>query len=61
MSKPQNRNMRNKRMQGNMTPQKINNHTKEDLMDSEGDETSVSKFKRKIIRMSKVFKEDIPK
>jgi hypothetical protein len=29
-----------------MTLQKVNNHTTEDLVDSEGNETSVSKFKR---------------
>jgi hypothetical protein len=35
MSKFQNRNMGNKRRQGNMTPQKVNNHTIEEMVDSE--------------------------
>jgi hypothetical protein len=42
MGKSQNRSMRNRRKHGNMTLQKVNNHTK---VDSEGDETSLSEFK----------------
>jgi hypothetical protein len=42
-----------------MTLRKVNNHTIEDLMDSEGDEISVFKFKR--MMMFKEFKEDIQK
>jgi hypothetical protein len=38
MSKSQDRNIWNKRRQGNMTPQKVNNLNIEDLVDSEGDE-----------------------
>jgi hypothetical protein len=53
--------MGNRRRQGNMTPQKVNNHTIEDLMSSEGDENSVSRFKRMMIRMFKEFKEDTQK
>jgi hypothetical protein len=41
--------MGNKRRQGNMTPQKVNNHTIKHLMNSRGDETSVSKFKSMMI------------
>jgi hypothetical protein len=52
--------MGNRRMQGNKIPQNINNHT-EDLICSERNETSVSKFKRMMIRMFKAFKEDIQK
>jgi ABC-type Zn uptake system ZnuABC Zn-binding protein ZnuA len=33
----------------------------EDLVDREGDETSVSKFKRMMIRIFKEFEEDIQK
>jgi hypothetical protein len=60
MSKSQNRSMRNRR-QENMTPQKVNNSTIEDLMDSEGDVTSVFTFKRIMIRISMELKEDIQK
>jgi hypothetical protein len=50
--------MGNRRRQGNVTPLKVNNHTIEDLMDSEGSKTSVSEFKR-MISMYKEFKEEI--
>jgi hypothetical protein len=36
MSKSQNRNMENKRRQGNMTPQKVNNYTIEVLVAVKG-------------------------
>jgi hypothetical protein len=36
--------------QGNMISQKVNNHTAKDLMDNEGGKTSISKFKRMMIR-----------
>jgi hypothetical protein len=39
-----------------MTPQEVDSHTTEDLVDSEQDETSISKFKRLIIRMIKELK-----
>jgi hypothetical protein len=42
--------MRNKRRQGNMSSQMVNNHTIEDLVDCEGDETSVFEVKRMMIR-----------
>jgi hypothetical protein len=42
MSKFQNRGIRNMKRQ-ECTPQKFSNHTTKDLMDSERDETSVSK------------------
>jgi hypothetical protein len=40
MIKSQNRRMGNKRNQGNIIPQKVNNHTIEDLVDSKRDEAS---------------------
>jgi hypothetical protein len=49
MNKPQNRGTRNMKIQGNMTPQNVNNHTTKNLMDSEKDETSVSKLKRMMV------------
>jgi SOS response regulatory protein OraA/RecX len=61
MNKSKNRNMGNKRSQENMTAQKINNHTIEDLVDSEGDESSVAEAKRMITRMFKELKEDVQK
>jgi hypothetical protein len=60
MIKSQNRNMGNKRRQGNMTPQKVNSHTIEDLVDSEGNESAVADI-RKITRMSKELKDDLQK
>jgi hypothetical protein len=53
--------MGNRRRQGTMTPWKVNKHTIEDLVDSEGDETSASQIKRMIFRMLKELKEDIKK
>jgi hypothetical protein len=38
MSKYQNRSKRNRKRQENITPQKVNNHTTKDQMDSEEDE-----------------------
>jgi hypothetical protein len=61
MNKPQNRNMRNKTRQGNMTLPKVNNHTIEDLVDKEGDEISVAEIKIMITVMFKELKEDIQK
>jgi hypothetical protein len=61
MNKSQNRNMENKRRQGNMTPQKVHNHTVEDLVDSEWEESSVSGVRRMITRMFKKSKEEIQK
>jgi hypothetical protein len=52
--------MRNKRRQGNMTPQKVDNHTVEDFVGSEGDESLVSEV-RKMIRMFNELKENIQK
>jgi hypothetical protein len=52
--------MGRKRKQGNMTPQKANNHSIEDLKESEGDESSVAVVKR-MIRMFNELKEDIKK
>jgi hypothetical protein len=51
MNKSQNINMENKRMQGNMTIQNVNNRTIQDLMDSEGDESSAAEIRRMITRM----------
>jgi hypothetical protein len=47
--------------QGNMTPQNIYNYTIEDLVDSEGDKTSVSELRRMMIRVFKELKENIQK
>jgi hypothetical protein len=60
MRKLQNKGMGNRKRQGNMTPQNVNNHTK-DLTDSEKDNTSASKPKRMMIRMVKEVKEDMHK
>jgi hypothetical protein len=40
-----------KRRQGNKTPQKAYNNIMEDLMKSEGDESTVAHLRRMIIRM----------
>jgi hypothetical protein len=61
MSKSQNRNTGNRKRQRDMIPEKVNNHTTKDLMDREGDETSVSIFNRMMIRMIKEVKEDTQK
>jgi hypothetical protein len=58
MSKSQNRSMGNRTRQENMTPQKVNNHTMKDLMDSKRDKT---KLKRMMIRMIKEVKKDMQK
>jgi hypothetical protein len=50
MIKSQNTNIRNKKSQGNMTPQKFKNHTIRDL-----------EVRRMITRMFKVLKEDLQK
>jgi hypothetical protein len=47
-----------KRRQGNMTSSKANNHTIEDLVKSESDESSVVEVKRMMIRMFNGLKED---
>jgi hypothetical protein len=59
MSKPQNRCMGNRRRQRNMTPQKVNDHTIEEFVDSEGDEISFSDIRGMMITMFKELKEDI--
>jgi hypothetical protein len=53
MSKSQNRNKGNKRCQGNMNPQKVNNLKLEDWLKSEEDESSHSSIevRRMMIRM----------
>jgi hypothetical protein len=52
-------------MAGNMTPQKAHNHTIEDLVDSEGEESPVTEVRRMMIRMFNELKvelkEDIQK
>jgi hypothetical protein len=50
--------MGNRRKQRNVN---VNNHTREELMDSKGNETSVFKFKRMVIIKFKDFKTDIQK
>jgi hypothetical protein len=57
MSKSQNRRIRNMKSQGNMSPQKVNNHTTKYLTDSEVDETSISELKKVKIT---IMKEDMP-
>jgi hypothetical protein len=42
-----------------MTPQKVNNQTIEDLVDSEEDESSFAEVTRMVIRMFNKLKEDI--
>jgi hypothetical protein len=46
MCQSQNGNTGNKRRQGNMIPQKGNNHKIEVLVDNEGDEFSVAEVRR---------------
>jgi hypothetical protein len=48
-----------KRRQGNTTPQKANNKTIEDLVESEEGESSVTDVRRMMIRMFYELKEDI--
>jgi hypothetical protein len=50
MSKSQER----RKTQGNMSPQKVNNHTTKDLMDSKGNENSISDVKRIVVRIIRV-------
>jgi hypothetical protein len=45
MNKALNRNIGRKRRQGNMTPQKANNHTIGDLLDNEGEEFQLLRSK----------------
>jgi hypothetical protein len=49
--------MGSKKIQENVTPPKVNSHTTKNLMDSERDETSISKLKKIMIRMVKEVKE----
>jgi hypothetical protein len=56
MSKSQNISMGNRRRNGNTTPQKVNNHTVEDLVDSDGDEISVSEVKRMLKSLKRTYK-----
>jgi predicted ester cyclase len=58
MSNAQNRNMGKKRRKGNTTPQKPNNHTIKDLVESEGDKSSVAAFRKMMIRMFNELKEE---
>jgi hypothetical protein len=44
-----------------MTPQKVNNRTIEDLVDSEGDEYPVGEVRRMMIGMFNELKEDMQK
>jgi hypothetical protein len=43
-----------------MTPQNVNNHITKVLIDSEGDEISISEFKRMVIMINEM-KEDMHK
>jgi hypothetical protein len=51
--------MGRKRRQWNTPPQKFNYNIIEDLIYSEGDESSVADIRRMIMRMSNEFKEKI--
>jgi hypothetical protein len=59
MSKSQNTSRGNKIRQGNMTPQKVNNHTIEDLVESEGDEFPVAEVRRMFNEFKEELKENI--
>jgi hypothetical protein len=48
-----------KRRQGNTTPLKTNNHIKEGLIESEGDESSIAEVRRMMTQMFNELKEDI--
>jgi hypothetical protein len=61
MSKSQNRSIRNMTKWGNMTSQKINNHTTKDPMNNEENETSVSELKRIMIIVINEMKETCKK
>jgi hypothetical protein len=45
MTKCQSTGIKNRKKQGNINPQKVNNHTMKNLKDNEGDEISVSELK----------------
>jgi hypothetical protein len=51
--------MRNNKNQGNRTTQNFNIHTTKDVMDSKGEEISVLKLKRIMVRMIEEVKEDM--
>jgi hypothetical protein len=53
--------MQNKRRQGNMTPQKDNDHKIGDLVDSEMDDSSVAEVRRMMIKVFNQLKENIHK
>jgi hypothetical protein len=59
--KSPNKGIRNVKIWENMNLPKVNNHTTKDLMDSKGDEISVSELKRMIIRTINEMKEDMQK
>jgi hypothetical protein len=61
MTKSQKRGIRNMKRKENMTPPKMNNHTRKDLIYSEGDETSIFKLKRIMTAMVNEMKEDMQK
>jgi hypothetical protein len=42
-----------------MTPEKVNNHTVQGLVGSEGDESSVAEVRRKMIRIFNELKEEM--
>jgi hypothetical protein len=61
MNKSKCRSTQNIKRQGNMTPQKIDNHTTKDLNDSEGDEILSFKLKRIMIIMINEMKKEMYK
>jgi hypothetical protein len=60
MSKSQNRGIKNTKRQGNMIPQKVNNHATKDLIESKGNVISF-KFRGIIIRMINEMKQHMQK
>jgi molybdenum-dependent DNA-binding transcriptional regulator ModE len=61
MSKAQNKSMKRKRRQGIITPQKTNNNIIEDLVKSEGDESTVADLGRTMIEMFNGLKKKMQK
>jgi hypothetical protein len=58
-SKAQKGNMGRKTRHGNTTPQKTNSNIIQDLVESEGDESSVADNRKMMIRMFNVLKEEL--
>jgi uncharacterized protein YpuA (DUF1002 family) len=61
MSKAQDGKLGGKRRQGNRIPQKANNSTIEDLVESKEEVSSIADVRSRMIRMFNELKEDIQK